>query len=425
MTNFQISRSWLPKKGTSELDVTMAQLKLIVDGKNVTEFVETDGEKSDHLEIPVYYLAEWIAENWWPLLWEPRKSEDGADDAEFLARHSILAAQHGFALPRVNFVPTGKTIRITARAREAAYADVKFRFSAQSSPAREDVENEMRAFVDAVCAKLDRSSITDTGLQLAWQLVQDVTEDEVQFCRFAGALGLSPHDVSDQTANLLERLLAKLGERLLMDLCLVAPADSFGAVAASAEAGFDALNTAQTATIEPLLDIPAPPDDFSLEAWQRGDSAAKQLRRRFGISETDPTGATQIFDRLMIETESYPPGGLASLTGAVARDDAELRIALLQPVPVQRRFAAARAIFAAWTAGLHERRFLTSAVTRDQQANRAFAAELTAPYALLRARSRQSKLNQDQVFDLSAELQIGTDVVLKQALNKGLQVPPM
>jgi nitrogen fixation protein FixH len=113
------------------------------------------------------------------------------------------------------------------------------------------------------------------------------------------------------------------------------------------------------------------------------------------------------------------------LSGAVARNHLEASIALLQQGSVQRRFSAARAIFTAWTAGQEESRFLTSAVTRDQQASRAFAAELTAPYALLRARARQSKLTQDQVFDLAAELQIGSDVVSKQALNNGLQVRPV
>jgi hypothetical protein len=68
---------------------------------------------------------------------------------------------------------------------------------------------------------------------------------------------------------------------------------------------------------------------------------------------------------------------------------------------------------------------LTSAVTRDQQASRAFAAELTAPFAFLRAKAKHSKLKQDQVIDLSAELDIGSDVVSKQALNNGLQVVPM
>ena len=423
---FHIYNSWLPTKGASEIDVTLSQLKLTVAGKNVCEFIEDDGEITDHLEIPVYFLAEWIAENWWPLLWEPRKSEDGADDVEFLARHSILAAQHGFALPNVSFVPTGRTVHVSAKARDASYADVRFRRSAYSSPSREAVADEMRTFVKAVCAKLAQAHIANTGLQLAWQLVEDVTEEEVLFCQFAGALGLAPHDASDRTANLLEQLLEKLGERLLMDLCLVAPANHFDAVAKAALSALEGLSKTKVATLEPLLEVPPPPDDFSVDAWHRGVRAARQLRTRFGIEDTDAKGAGRVFELLGIDTDRHGneviEGG--SLTGAVARNDKEARISLLQPIAVQRRFAAARGIFTAWTAGQQERRFLTSAVTRDQQANRAFAAELTAPYALLRSRARQSKLTQDQVFDLAAELQIGGDVVSKQALNNGLQVTP-
>jgi hypothetical protein len=425
MTAFQISKKWLTKRGASELDATMAELRLVVDGRNVSEFTEDDSQRFDHLEIPAYYLAEWIAENWWPLLWEPRKSEEGTDDPEFLSRHSMLAAQHGFALPRIMFVPTGRTIHITARARDASpFVDVRFRNSAEASPSREDVEKELRAFVDAVCSQLNDSHVHGTGLQEAWQSVLDIAPEEQQFCRFAGALGLDPHEVNDAIASLLDRLLERLGERLLMDLCLVAPASNFEAIAATAESAFVGLEAVAAADIRPLLNLPTPADNFAVPAWRRGVQAAKQLRKRLEIKETDPHGATRVFERLGLHTERYGRNveNEASLTGAVARNKGEARVALLQPALPQRRFAAARAVFTAWTSEQHELRFLTSAVTRDQQANRAFAAELTAPYALLRARSKQSKLSQNQVFDLAAELQIGADVVSKQALNNGLQV---
>jgi hypothetical protein len=422
MTEFQVSKVWLPKKGASELDATMARLKLIIGDKNISEFILDDGQRLDHLEIPAYFMAEWIAENWWPLLWEPRKSEDGVDDAEFVARHSLLAAQHGFALPRVTFIPTGRTIHIVASARDAAFADVRFRNSSQAAPLRNDVEKELSAFADAVCARLAQFHIQDTGLQQAWQMVKDVASDEQQFCQFAGALGLTPHDMSDHTASLLDRLLEKLGHRLLMDLCLVALPASFDAIAGAAEAAFDGLNAAQAANLEPLLALSAPTDNFAVPAWRRGVNAAKQLRKRLGIQETDPAGASRVFEKLRLDTGRYGShfADEVSLTGAVSRIGSEAQIALLQPAATQRRFTAARAVFSAWMA--EEQRFLTSAVTRDQQASRAFAAELMAPYSLLRARAKHSKLSQDQVFDLASELQIGTDVISKQAVNNGLQI---
>ena len=240
-------------------------------------------------------------------------------------------------------------------------------------------------------------------------------------------MGLTPDEVSDQIAARLERLLSILGDQLLMDLCLVSRPENFEASALSAELAHSNLATAPAADIAPLLSVPVPADNFSVEAWYRGKRAAAQLRTRFGVSEIDPHGANRVFEKLRIDPTrgSRVNSTDAPLSGVVSREDGIARLALLQPLPVQRRFAAARGIFAAWTTDAKiQSRFLTSAVTRGQQANRAFAAELTAPIAFLRKKAKRSKLTQDQVIDIATELEIGADVVSKQALNNGLEVVP-
>jgi hypothetical protein len=389
--------------------------------RNVSEYEEqTSRQRFDHLEIPAYFLAEWIAENWWPLLWEPRKNEDAKDDPDFLSRHSILAAQHGFVLPSVKFIPAGRVLQIEAEPREVLLSEVRFRNASTVSGRREVIEHQLRSFVSAVCARLDQAHIHGTELQEAWAAVLDVAPDEQLFCRLSGALGMDPDEVTDTTATLLDRLLERLGERLLMDLCLVSPAGSFETIATTAEVAFAGLGVAPTTNIEPLLSLPTPTDNFAVPAWRRGVQAAKQLRTRLGIKENDPSGASRVFGSLKLSTDRYGEDrdNETSLTGAVARDDAAARVALLQPSLLQRRFTAARAIYMAWTSEDHETRYLTSAVTRDQQASRAFAAELTAPLALLQ--SKRSMLTRDGIQDLAAELQIGPDVVAKQAFNNGL-----
>ena len=181
MTAFRFNRSWLSRKGSSELEATFCQLSITVDDKNVCEFTDDNGTLYDQLEIPAYFLAEWIAENWWPLLWEPRKSEDAPEEPEFIARHSILTAQHGFVLPRVQFVPTGRSVYVTAKPRLVPLAEVRFRKSATASPPRDEVEREFRKFVEATVQRLDTANISGTGLQEAWALVSEITEDESQF----------------------------------------------------------------------------------------------------------------------------------------------------------------------------------------------------------------------------------------------------
>jgi hypothetical protein len=431
MSEFEISSEWLPQKGKTEADVTMSRLLIKLGDRVVTQFMDDHKNVSRHLEVPAYYVAEWIAENWWPLLSEPRKSEDDSDNAEFLSRHSLLSAQHGFALPKILLVPLGRSsIQISASPRDVQYADVRFQNGGLALCNPEEVEFELKKFVSGVVARLDEANIADTFLQNAWDLISETQPDEVQFCRFAGALGLSPYDVPDTIAALIERLLPLLGEHLLMDLCLVSPAQTFPTVAELAERAFELTKGASLSTLSPLEAIPVPKDNMNLPAYRRGIRAAEVVRQRLGIKDTDPRGATRVFEALQIDT-TYRGYNLKtddeiSITGAVVREDTDMKVALLQSTEIKRRFAGARAIFSALSADQpNEGRLLTSAVTRDQQANRAFAAELTAPRSLLRSKAHKGRLTQSAVFDLADDLQIGADVVSKQALNNGIQVSPI
>jgi hypothetical protein len=426
MSAFVIERSWLPRKGASEIDVTMSRIQFFLDDKNVSEY-RGDHEDGETLEIPAYFIAEWIVENWWPLLWEPRKSEDAGDDADFLARHSLLTAQHGFALPKILIVPAGKVIHITANARDVQFADIRFLNRAATWLPRENVEPELRRFVQAVVTRLSGCSISGTGLQEAWSLIEETADDEKQFCRFLGALGLSPYVPCEEVEVVLDRVLPILGERLTMDLCLAATPQDIKAASCAAEVASKCAVSAPESTLEPLATIAVPSDNPSVPAWRRGVEAAKRVRTRLGIKETDPNGATKFFEKLNIDPNRIAQNSVqtGNVVGAVAREDQALRVALLQQTFNQRRFAAARAAYTAWTSEHKERRLLTLAVTRTQQANRAFAAELTAPVAYLRAHAKSgSKLPQDLVYELAADLHIGADVVQKQALNNGLQIVP-
>ena len=155
--SFEISASWLRSTSetqVSETSATMCQLKIELDRRYVTEFKDDKGVRSPHLEIPSYYVAEWIAENWWPLLWEPRKSEDDEPNPDFLSRHSLLTAQHGFALPKLSIIPMGQSIQISAGARNVQLADVRFLHGALETLSRESVQAELQRFVASVVARL-------------------------------------------------------------------------------------------------------------------------------------------------------------------------------------------------------------------------------------------------------------------------------
>src|ERR1700691_2153611 len=127
MTTFKIEHGWLDSRenNQSELDASLSRLRFLVNEKNVTEYTEADGKKQNELHIPSYYVAEWLAENWWSILFEPRKTEEG-DSADFLTRHSLLTAQHGFALPSLLFVPVGRAMEVSTGPRRVPFANIAF-----------------------------------------------------------------------------------------------------------------------------------------------------------------------------------------------------------------------------------------------------------------------------------------------------------
>jgi hypothetical protein len=433
MTNeFKIRRQWLGSAQTkSEIDITLSRLQIIINERNVTEYMTSDRIVEDHLEIPAYYLAEWIAENWWPLLWEPRKSEEAGEDADFTARHSIVTAQNGFALPKTSFVPTGRNIYVSAVAREVSFADIRFRNTISATIPRAEVESELKGFLQKVVTRLADFSILGTVLQELWELIEGTTPDEIPFCEYIGALGLSPYSVGDDIEAILDRALSVLGERATLDLCLASTPDNFALAARDAALAHSGINAAQNSTLEPLSNISAPPENYALPAHRRGAQAAKRIRTKLGISDADPHGVDRLFELLKIDPSNATSSTVSStveipISGLTDRDNQDVRIVLLQPTLKQRRFAAARAAYTAWTFEQpRESRLLTQAVTRDQQANRAFAAEMTSPFAFIRSQAKGSKISQDRIFEIAEALNIEPGLVRKHAQNNGLVVTPV
>lgn len=430
MTNdFKIRRQWLghPRMGCSEIDATMSRLEIVISGRNVTAYTTREGEQYDHLDVPAYFLAEWVAENWWPLLWEPRKSEDGGDDADFLARHSVLSAQHGFALPQVAFVPTGRNIFVTATGRDVPFADVRFKSTASANVDRKTVESELKSFVQKVASRLDEMSVTDTDLQEYWHTITNTSEEEYQFCSLVGALGTSPYCCDDDLAMTLEDAVSVLGDRVALDICLASSSENVQSSVAIAKRAASMLPSGQHVSLTSLASLSPPAENLNLPAYRRGVQAAQRVRNKLGIKDTDPRGADRFFEKLNIDpSASEMPGQNAievPVTGVAKRQDHDAHLILLQPKTTQRRFTAARAAYAAWAFDQsQEMRLLTHAVTRDQQASRAFAAEMTAPFAYLRSQAKGSRISQDRLFEIAASLNIEPGVARKHAENNGLQV---
>lgn len=426
MTYLDIKHKWLDTKDAAadELAATLAHLQIFIGKSNITQHKPPAAGAHD-LQIPVYYLAEWIAENWWVLLFEPRKHEQD-DDPDFITRHSLVAAQHGFPLPALSIIPFGRSIGLSCVPRRAPFANVQFTVDAFGDAPRNEVQDALAVFVADTVSRLETRGL-DAGLVHTWRELQSLTEDEKQFCELVGSLGVAPADASDELASAIEKIYDGFGERATRDFCLAATSTQVFASAGLAEDVTGALNSGTSLELSPLLSARLPKENFYAPSWRRGLQAAKNVREKLNISSKDPNGADRLFEKLQIDTSnavhirntnSPPP-----LAGAIDRRDSAAQIVLLQDQELQRRFTASRAAYLAWVSEDRSRRLVTNAVTRDQQASRQFAAEILIPRGYLEGLSGSKReLRREQIYEAARQRRVMPDVAFWQASNAGIRV---
>lgn len=166
------------KGGNLLLDQSVARLQMMVGDKSVTTYETEKGVKNPYLHVPVYYLVEWLALNWWSFLYEPRKFDREEAEHEFRSRHWIGTARNGFALPDVMFSPAGEKIEIVARSCFLRFAQLSFVESAIASVDTDIVRSEFSEFITRVLARLHEQGVSTSLAHEAWERVIGTTEEE-------------------------------------------------------------------------------------------------------------------------------------------------------------------------------------------------------------------------------------------------------
>jgi hypothetical protein len=412
------------------LDDTLGRLKIRVGDTVATRFRTDNNNENDELLVPTYEVALWIAENWWPLLFEPRKWDDWLDDPDYRARHWLGAARHGFALPNLWLCPAGDKIEIMGSAAQLRFARLGFLDDvAETAIPTPIVRTALQEFVERVLVRLGEQGEPATPLHEAWQAIGETAPEAEIYCRLIGALGLSPYEDHPEIDSLVDGLYDRFGSALVEDLCQVANQENLSSLAELTEGIAQTLKTAPTADLGALLTAELPPDQGP-NAWQWGLAAARQVRRHLHIGEGDPESGQRFFTALDLDIGASLSsiGQSEQIKGGLRRQDAQMRVALLEELRPQRRFTAARAAFLAWVqdapaaGSFFGERLVTAAVTRPQQASRAFAAELLAPAAYVRSRAANRILSDPAIQDIAQLLDAPAGAVKYQAQHAGISV---
>jgi hypothetical protein len=422
---FQVD--WPPappeKTGFPLLDQTLGRFAIKIGGDTATKFRTDNNNEGETLYIPTYHLAEWIATNWWPLLFEPPKQEDFEEDADFRSRHWLGAARNGFALPDLWFCPAGTKMEIKGSGAYLRFARLTFLVEISEITDISVIRDALTHFVERVISRLNDRGRRLTPLHEAWDLVGKTRPETTKYCQLIGSLGLSPYDEHREIDAAIDKMTGRLDPAIISDLCNTSDERTFLPLAELTSGIAEVLDQAPKADITDLLKVPLPMDSH-LHAWRWGREAADLVRKHFRIPNADPEGGQQFLSALGLDSILPVDGRRGDrIDGALKKRAATMHVAALADKEPQRRFTAARAAFLGWANDVDSSHLVTAAITRDQQASRAFAAEIIAPIGYIRTRARNRILSNHGVQQIAETLNAPVGAVKYQAANGGIHVP--
>ena len=401
---------------------TMAKLTVRVGDTVATEVYDRYLKESrDHVFVPLSQVAEWAVLHWWRLLHEPAQAS-GRQRPGFEARHDLSHGGFGFALPRVSLRPLGDLVRAVTTRSNPRGAALEFRGHGDALLRRDDLEAELGSLVEAVLARLRETGSSFTDLEADWRAIHSGDADDRDFCRAAAIAGLDPYDISDAAADSLVRFWNEVPESMRRDALGSAAAD-----------GLDALRRWLLEQTETLAEATSGEDWAGIRRrmrrgeareapWERGYAAARALRNELdappGPFVLHDDGSLAIHSRT-VTTPAPGPG----ILGCVAADSPSC--AIVRRGHEARRFLVARSLGDYLGRDEPGHGVLGKLDSPRQAHSRAFAAELLAPEAWLRATVGGARqVDPAAAARLATELQVSPWVIQHQIHNHGIAEVP-
>ena len=403
----------VPGRASATVAATMARLSISVDGRNVTRVFDKSARTvRDWIITPLAPIAEWIALNWWTLLEEP--STPSRRGSGFRNRHLLRSAEEGFVLPNLQFISEGDAIRVDWEPRATQFAMIDFQSRGCSRLPKAEVETSLRDFLQRVVGRLEQTDTPAPVLLDAWDAVVETSAAEEVFCRLAGRLGLDPYNLgADDLAMQLMAVADELPPSLLEDFACAVDASQLAAAASWVLQGQQALK--RHAGIVNTERCPLPtangtnPTD---RPWQRGYAVATAFREQQHVPQDQPlTMEAFLPDGTVIAAAAAPRG----LDAVIGLPDATIYTAKSELQ--SHHFIKARALFATITKHNSSAMLLTSAYTTWQQQSRAFAAEVLAPAAYLKAALSTELVSHEEAAEIAQTLNVSPWVVEYQISN--------
>ncbi len=329
--------------------------------------------------LSAYHLAEWLAWNWWRLLWEP-----GSKASDWPFAHHMATIGNGYIWPNITISSDGERTALIAKATPERVA-TPFRYISDVPVvvASSHFAGALDEFIEQVRGQLRAEGLNETNLDRIWE---DVREERLQpemarRRKLEALLGCEPDEGDEPAIECLLGDAAVLGELAINEL---AADHSQGEELLTAEAlqeiagqcGFDA-SPGDGARLTPGNNLPRPDE---VPAWRLGMVAARTLR------EQEKLGIEPIRNNLLAKLAGVEIQALTMRTAGpqisfyLDPGGTQARIVLRSRWETGRRFEVARLLGDRLVSAADRLYPATRSHTYRQKMQRSFAAEFLAPF---------------------------------------------
>lgn len=397
---------------SAELRATDCFLEIFVGERQASRFVDNRTDRAhNRVVMPAYPPAEGLARNWWSLV--------AGRTHSFHLRHF----REGFALPDVGIRPDGQYMTISAEPFEYTNPPVSFTVRIRERITIGEFERDAGAFIEATLDRLSEEAVPGTWLQERWEQIctSQENEEELAFCKAAGALGIDPYTCPDEEAELVELSAEPLADDALPEFlagCTLEGIRNALAWMDESEATLgDRAALRELPEIAPDVRQHVARSMAEERAWEVGCAAAAACRSQIclPVARTfqDPAEIACLFGALNFEVCKSRVNGLrAAVNGAPDHP----RVVVAGPGrPDALNFATMRAIGDYLVYGSDGRAPVNDIYSYRQAVGRAFAAEMLAPAEIIAEMQDEGMA----VEEISAKRNVSELTILHHLENSG------
>lgn len=428
MSNLRLDFDWQDPASArgEELRATWGSLSILIDDDPVTELLDRQTKSvRTRVFLPLFPLAEWLADNWWFLKSEVERPVAGKDRL-FERRHNLRWAREGFVLPSLRLVTLGENVEAQWKPLDIPAAGIRFSTSGQALLSARALEATLGDFVNAVVTRLDDMGLPRTTLHDQWAAIQQADDDERAYCQAAARLGRNPYEDDDSLEAEILDASRRIRPELLDDFLSLATPDRLAAQTSELAAASESI-ASNGDEIDALKGVrnqsPTPPKGAS--PWETGYTFAARLRAKFNGGGWKSHSLDELAGFLNIDQldqcvirETSTCSFLDALSGSNQRGNP--RFLIEKKRQDSRQFAFCRALFEHLTTLDHRFAAVSGLRTDRQRMNRAFAAEFLAPHHMLRKDLSGATVGEDEIDDLAHDYGVSAFVVRHQIENHRL-----